>query len=544
MMMRRIGLSLFLFIIVLCAQAQSHSPKLVVGIVIDQMRAEYLYRFYDQYGENGFKRLMNEGFNCRNVHYNYVPTYTGPGHTSIYAGTTPRYHGITGNSWYDRDKKQTLYCVDDPSERLVGVDTVMKGASPRNLLSTNISDELKISTNEKATVISLSLKDRAAVLPAGHMANGAFWFDQVSGNFVSSTFYMKQLPQWAIDFNKQKKAFQYIRNTWNLLLPEESYPLSIADDNHYEVPFHGKDKPTFPYNLQELAAKNPPYFKVLYTSPFGNSLLTDFAIGALEKTNIGRGVYSDLLAISYSSTDAIGHRFGPMSKEVNDTYIRMDREIARLLDALDKYIGKGNYTVFLTADHGMGDNPDYLIDRKIPGGYCSFDSIGLAANRFLIKTYGNGDWIEYTINEQIYLNRVLISNRGLDLPQVQNKLAEFLRERKGIARVFTASQLDQVEFTKDIALRVQNGYYAKRCGDVRVVLEPGWNDDAEDAATHGTVYSYDTQVPLLWYGAGIKKGESFLTYNITDIAPTISMMLRTKLPSACIGVPIAEVLGK
>ena len=279
------------FFVTLDAQ-QYQSPKLVVGIVIDQMRAEYLNRFYNQFGENGFKRLMKEGFNCRNVHYNYIPTVTGPGHTSIYSGTTPSSHGIISNDWYNRQLKRGVYCVEDTNERTLGIENSKKGFSARNLLSTNISDELKISTNQNAKVISVSLKDRAAILPAGHMANGAYWFDLNSGNFVSSTYYMKNLPQWVTAFNKQKKAESYLEQNWNLLLPDNDYPLSLADDNDYEIKWIGKDKPVFPYNLKELSKYNPPLFEVLYVSPFGNSLLADFAIEVLNNENLGKGAPS------------------------------------------------------------------------------------------------------------------------------------------------------------------------------------------------------------------------------------------------------------
>jgi len=524
------------------AQRQT-PPKLMVGIVVDQMRAEYLYRFYGQFGDGGFKRLMDKGFNCRNVHYNYIPTYTGPGHTSIYTGTVPQYHGIVGNNWYDRKLKRSVYCADDSSEETVGNEkNEKKSYSARNILATTVTDELKISTNLKAKVIAVSLKDRASAFPAGHMADGAFWFDHITGNFVSSTYYMKTLPSWVTAFNNEKRPLKYLDNTWSLLLPEDTYGLSLLDNNRYEGIPKGKTTPTFPYNLKELSTLNPPLFEMVYRSPFGNNLLTDLAIEALKGAGLGKGAYPDFLAISYSSPDAVGHFYGPLSKEVNDTYVRLDRDIARLLEALDQWVGKDNYTVFLTADHGVDEVPKYLMDHKVPAGYFDTGAAAKEAQQFLTKQFGEGKWIESTMNEQFYLNRTLIKEKGLDLANVQNQLAAFIREIDGVSKVYTATQLDQQEFTKNMGARVQNGFFYKRSGDVKAIFEPGWTDDMVSTSTHGTGYTYDTQVPLLWYGHGIVKGESVSHYNITDIAPTVSMLLRIKLPSACIGDPIKEVI--
>jgi predicted AlkP superfamily pyrophosphatase or phosphodiesterase len=411
-------------------------------------------------------------------------------------------------------------------------------------------DELKISTNCKAKVIAISFKDRAAIFPAGHMADGAYWFDLSSGNFVSSTFYMQQLPNWLVNFNHQKKANQYLEHTWTLLKPESSYPLSLPDDNAYEFRFIGKDKPIFPYNLKELAAKNKPDFEMLYRSPFANGLLTDLAIETIKQESMGKGNYPDFLAISYSSTDAVGHRFGPLSKEVNDMYLRLDLDIARLLDALDQQVGKGNYTLFLTADHGVSEVPKYLSDHKVPTGELDIDSISQVASLFLHQQFGAGKWMDTVSNNQFYLNRSYILSKSLKLSDVQGRLADFLREQKGIAQVFTASQLEYNDFTQPLSLRVKNGFYYKRSGDVVIVTEPSWIDISHawgvnnDKATHGAGYTYDTHVPLLFYGKGILGGkESFDHYNITDLAPTISMLLRIKLPNSCIGDPISKAFG-
>ena len=546
-MKRFFFLILFIGLLINSYSQTQQQPKLIVGIVVDQMRPEYLYRFYNQFSDNGFRRLLKQGFVCRNTHLNYVPTYTGPGHASIYSGTSPRYHGIVANDWYDRKLKRSVYCVADSLQQTIGSELDKRGLSPHNLLSTNICDELKIFTNGKANVISLSLKDRAAILPAGHMANGAFWFDEKSGNFVSSTFYMKELPNWVINFNAQKKSSYYMQQVWTPLRADSTYTYSLADDNNYETILKGKSRPVFPYDLKALATANLPYFHLLFSTPYGNSLLADFAINTLQNTTLGRNTCSDFLAISFSSTDYVGHAFGPLSKEINDTYLRLDNDIARVLNALDSTIGENNYLLFLTADHAMAEVPTYLIDNKIPAGFFQSSSLKVLANSYLSAKLGQNKWIEAADNDQFYLNRTLIADKGLNLIEIQNILAEFLRQQPNIAQVYTQNQLDNQEYILDIAARVQRGFYFHRSGDVAIVLEPGWVSDMKEGTTqgssHGSAYAYDTNIPLIWFGANVKSGQSFTYHPVVDIAATLAAILHTKYPSACIGNPITELLG-
>ncbi len=520
---------------------QNSNPKLFVGIVVDQMREDFLFRFYEQYGEDGFKRLMREGAVCRNVHFNYTPTITAVGHTSLYSGTTPKYHGIIGNSWYDRNLKRVVYCITDSSEHIIGNEITSVGVSPRNLLSTNICDELKISTNKKSKVISISTKDRAATLSAGHMADGVFFLDLNNGNYISSSYYTDALPNWLVKFNKEKRAYKYLETDWNLLLPIESYPRSLDNDNPYEGIMKGKKRPTFPYKLKELAPNEPLYFEVLNRSPYGNSLLTDLAIEVLKSADIGQGDYTDMLAISFSSTDAIGHIFGPLSKEINDTYLRLDRDIARLLKTLDEEIGEGNYSLFLTADHGVGEIPQYLIDNKIPAGELDMDELQLKAIQFLTKEYGPGNWIIAHRNDQFYLNHDLIEEKQLQLTEVENKLAFFINKQEGIAETYTGTQLRKQEYVDYYASKIQNGYNFRLSGDVRYIMKPGWYTLMDYAATHNTAYNYDSHVPLIFYGKGIKPGVSYEYHEITDVAPTVSTLLKIKFPSAATGKIIPEI---
>ena len=519
----------------------ANKPKLVVGIVVDQMRAEYLYRFAKYFKEGGFKRLMSEGFQCKNTHYNYIPTYTAPGHASIYTGTVPKYHGIVGNGWYDRYRHVSMYCVEDSTAKTLGSRMNYGKMSAKNMLVSTVSDELKITTNEKSLVYAVSIKDRGAILPGGHMANGVFWYDKSSGHFVSSDYYMPKLPDWLIKFNTQNKADKYLNQTWNLLLDTSKYDMSMADKSFYEWGPKGKGNATFPYHLKELRKSNGN-FSLLPSTPFGNSLLTDLALEIIDNTDIGDDDYPDFLSVSYSSTDYIGHAMGPHSMEIQDTYLRLDTELERLLIALDQKVGRGNYTLFLTADHAVADVPQYLIDRKVPGGYFPKNQFDKDLKAYLNQKIGSAKWVEEITNQQVYLNREIINARQKDLKKVQQLVAHFAREYNGVQEAYTATQMLNNEYAAGIAAKLQKGFYYKRSGDVLLTLNSGWTNEMSIATTHGSGFSYDTHVPLIWYGAGIPKGQSYRNIAITDIAPTLSMILNVKLPSACIGTPVVEVL--
>ncbi len=319
----------FLFISSLYAQGAKTrkpdtSPKLVLGIVVDQMRYDYIYRFWNKYGNGGFKRLVNEGFFCRNTHYNYMPTYTAPGHASIYTGTTPAVHGIVGNNWFVKEENKSTYCTDDKTVKTVGSTSAAGEMSPANMWSSAITDELRLVSNFQSKVIGISLKDRSSILPAGHLANAAYWFDSQNGAFITSTHYMQDLPSWAAKFNAQDKAKEYLSKSWTTLLPVQQYTESLPDDNPFEGLFKGEQKPVFPHNLPEIF-KQDGYEAIRYT-PFGNSMVTDFALTAILAEKLGKGAATDFLAISYSSTDYIGHRYGPRAIELEDTYLRLDED--------------------------------------------------------------------------------------------------------------------------------------------------------------------------------------------------------------------------
>lgn len=517
-------------------------PKLVVSVVVDQMRYDYLLRFEKHYGKDGFKKLIKDGFNVENAHYNYVPTYTAVGHTSIFTGTTPSEHGIVGNNWYDRFEKKYIYCVDDNAYTTVGAAN--GGAkSPKRLLSTTFSDQLQFTQKFHGKVIGLAIKDRSAILPTGHTANGAYWFEgNDEGKFISSTFYMEELPQWVKNFNNSGKADYYMNQPWTTLLPIEQYTESIEDNNPYEGVFTGMDTPTFPYNLKELAAQNNNYNMIKETA-WGNSITTDFAIAALKGENLGQSDFTDFLSISYSSTDYVGHKFGVDSKEIQDSYVRLDRDIARLLKALDKQVGKGNYTLFLTADHAAVPVPSYLKDNKAPGGYLAPSSEMISyIDNLTQEKYGITGLVEHKSNNQIFLNRTLLKSNNLELNQVSEYLAQELINFKDVYKVVSAHTLQRTNFDYGIMNMVQKGYNQKISGDVIYVTKPAHIAYSHTGSTHGSGFNYDTHVPVIFYGAGIQKGSTKKYHSITDIAPTISNFLGLSLPTANTGMIIEEAL--
>ncbi|MEP2771522.1 MAG: alkaline phosphatase PafA [Fulvivirga sp.] len=531
--MKKLLLLPFIFFsVVLFSQEK---PKLVVGIIVDQMRQEYLYRFQDKYGEDGFKRLMTQGYNFKNAHYNYVPTYTAPGHASVYTGTTPAYHGIIGNDWYDKTQGKEIYCASDESVETVGSDSHRGKMSPRNMLTTTISDQLILSSQKRSKVIGISIKDRGAIFPAGHMGE-AYWHDKSTGDFITSTYYRESLPKWVSDFNKKKRPDYYLSQKWEPVGNLENYIESGKDNVVFEAPLN-KDTPDFPYHLEK-----GDYWMVTDT-PFGNDLLTELALSALENADLGTDNDTDLLAVSYSSTDYIGHRFGPNSKEVQDTYMRLDKNIAELLKALDEQLGKDNYLVFLTADHAIAEVPSYLVENNVPAGNFEVSQIeGLNAE--ISARFGDGKWIENITNHQVFINHQTLKEKKIDLKVMQEFVAQTVLKYSGVSSAYPAHVIAAIDFSGGgVTGMLVRGYNQKRSGDVLITLEPGWIIRRKTGSTHGSAYTYDAHVPLLWYGAGIHKGTSFEYKTITQIAPTLSMMLDVMLPNGATGQPLVELFN-
>lgn len=523
--------------------AQKQKPKLVVGIVVDQMRYDYLIRFWDKYGEGGFKKLINEGYNCKNANYNYMPTYTGPGHASIYTGTTPENHGIISNTWYNKVANNSMYCTTDYLVNTVGSASSNGKMSPKNMLSTTITDELKLATNNKAKVIGISLKDRGAILPAGHRADAAYWYDGDNvGKWISSSFYMKELPKWVQNVNEINNANKYLNSQWETLLPISSYVESLADNNPYEGVFISESAPVFPHNLPALRDSNFNY-SLIKSTPFGNTILKELALAAIKGEDLGKDDITDFLSISFSSTDYVGHQFGPMSVEIEDTYLRLDKDLAELLNYLTKNFEKDELLIFLTADHGAVNVPQYLIDNNLPAGYFDNTKLTNDLKNYLKKEYDTDTLILNISNYQVFLNQEFIKNKNWNVEAIENAVARFLLTQKGVAKAVTASSLKSAEFTDRILANAQRGFHQGRSGDVLYVLESGWIPAGyTTGTTHGSPYNYDTHVPLLWYGAGVRKGASDDLVEIPDIAATIAALLEIQPPSACTGKPIQTLI--
>ncbi|TVZ57025.1 type I phosphodiesterase/nucleotide pyrophosphatase [Lutibacter sp. Hel_I_33_5] len=522
------------------------SPKLVIGIVVDQMRYDYLTRFEDRYGEGGFKRIIQNGFSLENAHYNYVPTYTAVGHASIYTGTTPNNHGIIGNWWYDKFLKKSIYCVDDKTYNSVGTETNKGKKSPYRLFTTTLTDQLKLAQNNNGKTIGIAIKDRSAILPVGHTGNAAYWFDNgENGRFISSSFYMNDLPNWVKEFNNQNNAKKYVSQPWNTLYDIKTYTNSISDNNTFEEKFKGEETPTFPHDLPSLMKENDG-IGIIKETPFGNTLTLDFAKAAILGENLGKNKATDFLSISFSSTDYVGHRFGVDAVETEDTYLRLDKDLADLFSFLDTQVGKENYTIFLTSDHGAARAPSYLQSLKIPAPYFDAKDFKTFVNSITKKYFRNDELVENISNFQLFLNKEKIESLGLQKEEIINKLVEETINYKTIYKAISAKTLQNTNFTTGILNSIQNGYNQKFSGDVLLVPNPSTISSyyKKGGTTHGSGFSYDTHVPIIFYGNGIKKGSSKKKYEIIDITPTLSNLLHIETPNGSTGKIIDEVLKK
>lgn len=547
-MIKKLFTTLLLLQVTLFALGQKNTqnqpfenPKLVVGIVVDQMRYDYLTRFYNHYGEGGFKRMMNEGFHFKNNHFNYIPTYTGPGHASVYTGTSPSLHGIIANNWYDKTIKTSVYCAQDDNASSIGTQHKAGKMSPHRMITTSITDELRLATQLKSKVIGISLKDRGAILPAGHSGT-AYWFHgKDEGNWITSSFYMNALPKWVADFNNSNQAESYLK-TWNTLKPIASYTESGPDESPYEKKLKGTEKSVFPYDLKALASQNGN-FDIIKETPFGNDITTDFAIAAIDGENLGNNNTTDFLAISYSSTDYVGHTFGINSKEIQDTYLRLDQDLERLFNHLDKKLGKNNYTVFLTADHGAVHAPGYLQSQNIPAGFFNRNTFREALNTHINSVYSSENLIDNISSDQIFLNHQTIQTLKLNTQEVEATVAQFVLQYPQMDKVFTRHQLGLVHYTNGIGALIQNGFNQKRSGDILYTHTPAvistWYEDG--GTTHGSGYTYDTHVPLLFMGQGIQKGKTYQKSEIIDIAPTLSALLGISRPNGATGRVLNEL---
>jgi predicted AlkP superfamily pyrophosphatase or phosphodiesterase len=524
------------------APAALPRPKLMVGIVVDQMRWDYLYRYYDRYQSGGFKRMLNEGFTCENTNIDYIPTVTAAGHTCIYTGSVPALHGIAGNDFIIQATGKSIYCTDDSTVVAVGSTSAAGKMSPRNLLASTVTDELRLATNFRSKVIGIALKDRGGILPAGHAANAAYWFDDANGSWISSTYYMQALPAWVKTVNATYPAEVYLKQDWNTLYPINTYVQSEADDNKHEGKFSGMTNPVFPVKTSELYKGNAGMIR---STPYGNTMTLDLAKAAVENEHMGQGAVTDFLAVSLSSTDYVGHQFGPNSIEVEDTYLRLDRDLASFFTYLDSKVGKGNYTVFLSADHGAAHNPAFLTDHNIPAGLWDSNKCLLELNKFLEDKYQTKRLILSLSNYQVNFNYAAIRDKKISEDGIKQDCIYWLNHRPDIAYAIDMQNAETASVPEAIRTRVINGYSKERSGTIQIILKPGWyGGHGATGTTHGTWNPYDTHIPLVFMGWGIQHGSLVRPTHMTDIAATVAALLHIQAPNGSIGVPIGEALKK
>ncbi|WP_367268561.1 alkaline phosphatase PafA [uncultured Pedobacter sp.] len=517
--------------------AEVARPKLVVGLVVDQMRWDYLYRYYNRYTNGGFKRLINDGFSVENTYIPYTPTYTACGHTCIYTGSVPAVHGIIGNDWYDPETKKNVYCTEDSSVSTVGSTPSSEGnMSPKNMLTTTITDELRLATNFKGKVIGISLKDRGSILPAGHAANAAYWYQGSTGNWITSTYYMKEVPTWIADYNKLKLANKFYAKNWETLYPINTYINSTKDENAYE----GKSN-TFPHQLTQNIGKN---FDAIRSTPYGNTITLDLAKLAILSEDLGQDNITDFLAVSCSSTDYIGHAYGPNSIEAEDTYLRLDKDFEEFFNYLDKKVGKGNYTVFLTADHGAAHVPGFMQENKLPAGVVSDKDIANKLNAYLNDKFKVNNVVLKSMNNQIIFDHDKTDKADISFDVIKSASVEFLKKLDGFQNAVDIDKISNATLQEIQKKMITNGYNARRSGDIYYVLEPNWFNGGSTGTTHGNWNPYDSHIPLVFMGWGIKPGASNQTHYMTDIAPTLAALLHIQMPNGSVGEPITEITNK
>jgi predicted AlkP superfamily pyrophosphatase or phosphodiesterase len=514
-------------------------PKLVVGIMVDQMRWDFLYRYHDRYGDDGLKRMLREGFACENTFIPYAQTVTAAGHACVYTGSVPAINGIMGNDWYDRSLGRAVYCAEDSTVTTIGGSPRALPMSPRNLLTTSITDELRLATNFRSKVIGIAIKDRGGILPAGHSSNAAYWYDGTTGNWVTSTYYMKELPSWAQSFNARKMTDSLYRLDWNTLFPLQTYVQSDADNRPWEGRSVSDTAPAFPHRLSGLAGKN---YGLISATPHGNTLTLEFAKAALLSEGLGADGVTDMLAISLSSPDYIGHQYGPNSVEVEDNYLRMDRELAAFFRFLDEKVGKGQYLCFLTADHAVAHVPAFLEANRIPAKTLPYSLSTIEQS--LTARFGIRNLVLSADNYQIYLDYRKVDSAGLDRSAFRKAAVDALNRDPDILLAFDCSDISAANLPSAVRERFLQGYHTKRGGDIQLVLKPHYFFGGRTGTTHGSWYPYDSHIPLLWMGWGVKPGHTHRETYMTDIAPTLASLLKVQMPSGAIGKVIEEMMAR
>jgi len=513
-------------------------PPLVIVLSVDQMRTDYLSRFWNKFQEGGFKRLVNEGAVCSNAQLDLHIQKISTGTATLFTGVYPATHGIVNDSWYDRLKKKEINCIADDYFITVGSDSKEGERSAAKLLSPTIGDLIKINTRNKSKVFSVAMNDVSAVLSAGHAANGAYWFDNQNGNMISSSYYVDIFPEWVRQFNEKQFAKTYTQRDWATLLPIKSYEESQGDDYVLEKGYYDRWN-TFPYDLKKIKEKAGNY-KFLKTTPYGNTIVKDFAVNLIHAEKLGADEYSDLLSVTFSSMDYENNSFGPASIEMEDTYLRLDQDIALLLDFLDKTVGKGNSLVVLTSTCSSVYPVDYLKEEfNMPVGTFSPESAIALLKSFLNITYEQGDWIEVSGEQQLYFNRDLLEKKNIALVDIQTKTANFINQFEGVKIALPSVSFEQGDYTKGQLATIANSYNFKRSGDVLYQFEDGWQPIYK---YQRTIYNDNANIPFIMYGNSVKKMQFRGQIKGEDLVPTILEILKMPIPDYCAGKILEEVL--
>jgi predicted AlkP superfamily pyrophosphatase or phosphodiesterase len=520
----------------------SEKPKLIVGIVIDQMRYDFIYRFWNKYGDGGFKKMVQEGTHCKNASFQYLINETSVGHATISTGALPSNHGIIANNWYVSLQDKIINCVEDDRYSTVGGSYESGRCSPSKLLVSTIGDELKLSNGSKSKVIGIALDNDAAILSAGHSADYAFWFDIKTGKWITSSFYTDSLPSWVNEFNNKDIARLYLQWTWEPQFPLKEYTESLPDLNMFEKGINGKS--VFPYDLKRLSLSrnNQINYELIKFTPFGNSFTKDLAIAAIANENLGKDEYTDILTIGFSANEYISRAFCANSIEMEDAFIRLDQELEHFFSFIDEFVGSENVLIYLTADHGVSYNPDYLDALRIPSGEFNHNATLTLLASYLNILYGEGDWVKHYYARQIYLNHELIEDARIPLDEFQDKVATFLLQFEGVTNAVTSHTLQTTSFQDGIFRKIQNGYHQKRSGDIIISLTPGWTEKNNNNSLYNSSATGDNHVPLLWYGWKIGRSTVLRPVSLTDIAPTLAFFLDISWPNASSGEIILEVV--
>jgi len=553
----RISLSLLFFVSfvslwfippIAAAPRPARVPKLVVILVIDQFRQDFLARFAPFFGEGGFRRLMERGANFTDAHYGHAATYTGPGHACIVTGTYGYKNGIIANNWYNRERKQREAMIYDPESQLLdGPTTPADETSPRNLIGTALGDQLMLANGGQSRVIALAVKDRAAEMLGGKMGK-AYWFSERLGEMTSSTYYGRQLPGWVREFNTRRMPDSLFGKSWERLLPESAYRISRRDDFPNESDVKGMGR-TFPHPVNgKLSSPGPDFYTAFTYTPWANDYEFAVARAAIEAENLGRGSYPDLLGISLTAQDYVGHAFGPESQEAQDLVARTDRQLADFLTYLTARFPPEELLIGFTADHGACPIPEYLNSIGIEAGRIRSADVQATVEQALDARFGAGDWVLAAEDPSVYLNREEMARKNLAPAEVERAAGEAALTIHGMAAYFTRSALMAGEpSATPLARQVARSFHPERSGDVMLVTRPyyfwGRYGSQDTGTTHGSPYAYDTHVPLILFGAGIRAGTHRGRVEIADLAPTLASLLQLNAPSGSDGRVLTEALA-